>query len=153
MNSTDVHAEELYQCVMAFKTRTFRHQFNFLESKLGSLNLKEVSILMHLGQRGTCKMREISSALNLALSTATSVVDRMVKARIAKRERTDNDRRVVLVSLTQKGKELTALMQEEAIRLYGIMLRRLTDAEQSTLVELFKKMTPAENEYEYEEHE
>ena len=145
MDPTETRAGELYKCITAIKTRTMSRQFNFLKSNLGSLNLKEVSVLMLIGERGTSNMRSIAASMNMALSTATSVIDRMVKGQLVKRERTDNDRRVVLVSLTGKGKELTAMMQEESISIYAAMLRRLNENEQSTLIELFTKMAPAQD--------
>ncbi len=145
------YSEELHRYVTAFKVETFERQFNFLASKLGGMNLKEVSILMLLDTAGVSKMRSIAKSLNLPLSTTTSVVDRMVSNHLVRRERTDSDRRVVLVSLTEKGAALNELMKTEAIKLYDIMLGRLSDGEQEELLRLFKKMVTGDKDIDHDE--
>ena len=141
MKDIEERSKKLYNYVTTFKGEILRLQFSFLESNIGSLNLKDLSVLMLIGRIGSCNMNCIAENLSLALSTTTSIVDRMVRNKLVKRARTEKDRRIVLVSLTEKGREIDSLIYTKAIHFYNLMLSRLTVEEQKSLLHIFKKMT------------
>ena len=62
-------------------------------------------------------MNEISHKMNLDTSTMTRVIDKLVRDQLISRERQEEDRRIVVLALTQKGKN-AALQLNESIRKY-----------------------------------
>ena len=53
-----------------------------------------------------CIMKDIIESLNLLASTATRQVDMLAKQDLIKRDVAESDRRKVILSLTEKGKQL-----------------------------------------------
>jgi DNA-binding MarR family transcriptional regulator len=68
-------------------------------------------------------MSELAVARNVALNTATSLVDRLVAAGLLERRSDPNDRRVVRVVTTAKGRTLVERLR--SVR--GAAIRRLLD--------------------------
>ncbi|AOT73020.1 MarR family transcriptional regulator [Geosporobacter ferrireducens] len=62
-------------------------------------------------------MNEISHKMNLDTSTMTRVIDKLVRDQMISRERQEEDRRIVVLELTEKGKDV-ALQLNQSIRKY-----------------------------------
>lgn len=62
--------------------------------------------LQWLEELGDITIGELSNRLYLAFSTTTDLVDRMEKNELVKRVRDENDRRVVVVHLLEKGERI-----------------------------------------------
>lgn len=60
-------------------------------------------VLLCLALRGPQRMSEIAKLLVVGLPSATALIDRLVALKLVKRRKEPNDRRVVLVELTQNG--------------------------------------------------
>ena len=61
-------------------------------------------ILKTLQKRGRLTSREVADALDCTPANATGILDRMERDELIARERSDDDRRVVFIRLTSKGK-------------------------------------------------
>lgn len=59
-----------------------------------------------LGKRGRMKMSEISEKMGLSNSTVSGIIDRLEQRDIVKRVRSEEDRRVVYVFLSDKAEEI-----------------------------------------------
>ena len=71
------------------------------------LTTNQLSILFQLRQQHSLTMGELSKNLEIELSNATQMVERLHKMEYIKRSPDTRDRRVVRISLTNKGKEIT----------------------------------------------
>jgi len=69
--------------------------------------------LLALPAEGAMSMHELSSAMNLAGSTMTRVVDQLVIKELAERAPDEEDRRIVRVTLTQRGREVRKEVERE----------------------------------------
>ena len=89
---------------------------------------------------GPVSMGELSRGLNVPLSTATRIVDWLVKNRYAERSDDPDDRRVVRVELTRSGKEtyhsIHAFIREKIERALG----QFTADERATFLSLLNKV-------------
>lgn len=70
----------------------------------GGLNEKELIIIIYIGQHENVKMSDISENIEAPMSTLTSIVDKLVERKYLTRDHSDEDRRVINVSLTLNGK-------------------------------------------------
>lgn len=73
--------------------------------------------LLEILKSGSLTMNELSDRMNLDSSTMTRVIDKLVRDELINRERDEADRRIVLVALTEKGKE-AALMLNSSVNEY-----------------------------------
>lgn len=73
-----------------------------------ALSRQELFTLMILDRMKEVTMSRLAGQMNFPMSTATGIVGRLVKQGYIERNRSDTDRRVVLIVLTGKGKELVS---------------------------------------------
>ncbi len=69
------------------------------------LTISQSVTLSSLGYKRSCKMSELAQSISMNMSTLTPVVDSLIQKRLVLRRRSKDDRRVVLVQLTEKGKK------------------------------------------------
>jgi DNA-binding MarR family transcriptional regulator len=96
---------------------------------LAKVTTEQYGVLTNILDRGSVSMSELAIARNVALNTATSLVDRLVAAGLVERRGDPGDRRVVRVVLTARGETLMERLR--AIRRAAIrgVLDELSDEE------------------------
>ena len=109
------------------------------------LNMSDLGVVLFLGERGTpAKMSDIAAHLDSRLSSAGTIVERLIRDGLADRARIDSDRRLVLVALTEAGRALHQEVVAVQRRHCQAMLDALDDdAERETLVALMAKLAAA----------
>jgi len=137
-------ASELFSYLDQFMYHFIVTQSNSLDTPWGTLSHQEEKVIRVLGLNGPCIMREIADPLGLALSTATGVVDRLVKKNLVHRERSDEDRRIVKVKLTKEGEKIYENKKMGFMKLCEKMLSSLTAEEQRIYLALSKKISQSE---------
>lgn len=101
-------------------------------------------ILMLLSQNvDPLTMSELSSELNVPMSTATRIVDGLVRGGMAERVNDVNDRRVVRVGMSKNGRELYETGIAYNKQRFARLLKDFTDEEQAELLRLMNKLFDA----------
>lgn len=77
-----------------------------LEMLSSDLTVAQLRTLLILHTDGPSRMSHIASVLDVALSTATGIVDNLVKKEMVAREDDPHDRRLVICKLSPAGQEL-----------------------------------------------
>jgi MarR family 2-MHQ and catechol resistance regulon transcriptional repressor len=108
-----------------------------------SLNVQELRVVEFLGSEGPRMMRELAEYLTVAVNSITSIVDSLEKKDFVRRQRSEEDRRVIRVELTEAGREIAASLMEVNMRLFRTMLGALTEEEQDIFMVLFRKIARA----------
>ena len=80
-------------------------------SEIKDLSITEIHTIDAIGTQGNRTMGEIAHDLRITVGTLTSAINRLIKKGYAERSRTEEDRRVVLVSLTERESMLIKYMQ------------------------------------------
>ncbi|WP_274649353.1 MarR family winged helix-turn-helix transcriptional regulator [Paenibacillus humicola] len=97
------------------------------------VNRSELTALLVLHFRGQLTMSALASHLGVPLSTATSLVKRLVRKELVDRRQSAKDQRVMLVELTGEGLELA--MQVKAV-MDGMLARIQSALSQEELEQL-----------------
>ncbi|MBE3576122.1 MAG: MarR family transcriptional regulator [Limnochordales bacterium] len=98
-------------------------------------------VLQMLGRCGRCgglTMGALQDRLGLAASSVTELVDGLVEAGLAVRERSPNDRRVVLVRLTENGFEVLNKSWEYRLQLLQAAVHPLAPEQLRSLLEFLE---------------
>ena len=106
--------DELIESTLQLTDKAFRDLFPILPKEWLSLDLTmpQLKVVLLLFTNGPERMGTIASALGVSLATATGVVDRLVEKDMVTREGDPNDRRIVLIRLSDKGEQIiTGLWQ------------------------------------------
>lgn len=77
----------------------------------GELSFSQYLILQTLLGKEAMQMNELALTLGVSKANVTGLVDRMVRARLLERMRSDEDRRVVFVTLSAKGHRVAQRLQ------------------------------------------
>ena len=109
----------------------------------GGFNEKELQVIVFVGENTNVKMTDISGNLNSPLSTLTSVVDKLVDKKFLTRVHSAEDRRVVNVSLTSKGKNAYKTFLNRKDNMAEKVLSLYTIDEQAVFIEFLNKMSGA----------
>jgi DNA-binding MarR family transcriptional regulator len=86
---------------------------------------------------------ELARSVLLSSGGMTSRIDRMEQAGLVRRLPDPNDRRGVLVELTDTGHEVIDRAIDAHLELYGRLASVLTSAERKTFIDLMRKQTRA----------
>lgn len=112
-----------------------------LIASLGSLSMQELNVLNIIGDTEPCIMSDIAKQAVLSLSSVTVIVDKLVKAKLVKRIRSEEDRRVVRGSLTDEGKKIYHIQIDHMHGVLRKILNLLAIEEQESFLKIFQKIT------------
>lgn len=105
-----------------------------------SMSKTEIICLLWMGRHEEVIMRDIAAFLDIPLSTATGVVNRLVKNGYVDRFRSDTDRRVVVIRLTEKGVSVVQEAKSTVSHYLKLVTEILTEEETTQLLHIFKKI-------------
>lgn len=101
----------------------------------------QLTVVKMLEQMGDLSLSELSDAIRAQNSTMTGIVDRMEREEIVERVRSTEDRRVVRIHLTEKGKKLASGIPVEPLFIFRAALESLTTNETRELLKTTTKIT------------
>jgi DNA-binding MarR family transcriptional regulator len=112
-----------------------------VRAELGGITVNQMQALHAIAQRGPVAMGTLAGCLQSAsLSSATQLADRLVKLGLVERSADPEDRRVVRLGLSPRGRELLERMESAWKEGVGEALAGLSDAECATLVRLLERV-------------
>lgn len=114
------------------KNRAFRH--------LTALTITEIKTIYAIGNDEPKTMKEIAETLDVSVSTPTTTINRLIKKRYATRFTGVEDRRQVLVKLTNEGKRMYEEIQRIKIETTEFVLRMLNQTELEFLRNILEKV-------------
>jgi DNA-binding MarR family transcriptional regulator len=143
MSLLDRHVNDLRDLV-----EDILYQFRLVDAAAANgphaeLSCKELGVVEYLGDSGPRMMRELAEFLLLAVNSVTSTVDNLEDKGIVRRQRSEEDRRVVRVELTDAGRAAYKAAVAEKLRLLRSMLEALTEDEREIFMVLFRKIARA----------
>jgi DNA-binding MarR family transcriptional regulator len=107
----------------------------------------EIFTMLLLDRNKEVTMTELVEYINSPMSTATGIVDRLVKGGYIHRGRSETDRRIVVLRLTEAGSELIKDFKDVILKYLKVILDDLTEEEKQFLMGIvFKVMNKLQNE-------
>lgn len=105
-----------------------------------NVTVAQAYTLLAFPKESSISMNELSEAKKLANSTMTRITDNLVKKDFVFRQKDQDDRRVVRVGLTDKGKELQTIIKKEQEGLLIHLMENIGQQEQKNLVAILDKV-------------
>ena len=96
--------------------------------------------LLAIDERGPVTLSELAQAIYLSPSTVVGIVDRLEREGFVQRERSKVDRRVVFITITEKGKEFAAKAPSPIQEQLASRLEQLPVEEQMQIAESLDKV-------------
>ncbi len=130
-----------YQLRLSQAFLPIMHIFHHLAGevvKLTDFSLAQYRVLMLVYRHGSLSIGELKNYLNIAQSTASEIVDRLVHQKVLHKEKDARDRRVTLFSLTPGSKKIIQQHLASITNIYREILEPLSEQEQEKLVAGFE---------------
>jgi DNA-binding MarR family transcriptional regulator len=124
-----------------FMHRSMRGWSHFAKST--GLSMPQFSILMQLHHRGGCALSQISERFDISNAAASQLVEKLVQAGYLERTEDLSDRRVKMLSLTEKGHSFVEQGIQERHRWLDKLVSNLTTEEKAKVSEALSILTKA----------
>lgn len=102
---------------------------------------RELFLIAFVGDQETAIMKEIAEHLDVPMSTATGIVDKLVQKKIVKRAYSETDRRTVQILLDQEGLSVYNELSGMRLDMAHKVLDELEAYETDQFIRLLEKVT------------
>ena len=110
------------------------------EEKYKNITTNDMRVIEAIGVGRPKNMTAVAKELGVTTGTLTIAVNSLVKKGLADRVRSEEDRRVVLVSLSQKGVEIFKQHQQFHEKMINGVVEQLTEEEKVVLEKALKNL-------------
>jgi DNA-binding MarR family transcriptional regulator len=125
-----------------FFAEYFRRTTNSIIDKKDDISFLELKgLAAFIDENREYSVSEISNLIHLPLPNITSIINRLEKKKIVKKQRDNKDGRIVRVALTSKGKKLRYGFMQRRVQEVKGLLDRLTVQEQNELLNALEAAT------------
>lgn len=97
------------------------------------LTYNQYKTLLSLSDMGPCTLNTLSKDLDVATSSASQMVDRLVAMGLVQRSQAHGDRRSIVLKISVEGEQLLDKVREDIVRRYQHLFRHLGASEQANL--------------------
>ena len=111
--------------------RCFRAIYKFKQAKVRQfgLNFDAIFLLQFLRRNSPSTMGAISRELQMPISTATRMVDRLIAKDVISRKKDPKDKRIMLVSLEPEGEHMVQAVEDNSFDIISENLTSFDTAE------------------------
>ncbi|MDZ4816822.1 MAG: MarR family transcriptional regulator [Verrucomicrobiota bacterium] len=106
----------------------------------GNISISQYTLLSFLNQDESRNMSQLAQLMGHTTAAATGLIDRMVEAGYVERFHSTEDRRKVLVRITQKGVGVVQAVQNDISKNLGEVMKVLSADEQEYWLAIYRKV-------------
>ncbi len=96
--------------------------------------------LRYIHKAGTCTSTELSEVFDVKKSAITAIINRLTEKELIKRTRDEKDRRVIYLTLSEKGKALFEKTEEKIHKLVESIITSFDEREIVSFIETYEKL-------------
>lgn len=110
------------------------------EGEFKDLSITEIHTIEAIGMYEARSMSEVAKDLRITVGTLTTAINNLVKKDYVERKRVEEDRRVVLIQLTKRGKLAYRVHDKFHKDMIRATIEGLSEQEEQVLVESLEKL-------------
>lgn len=104
------------------------------------LTYNQYKMLLTIYDKGSCPLNLLAKELQIAMSSASEMVDRLVNLGFVYRTVDEENRRQVVIYTTEQGEELIRELRRGIVDNYRKLLERLPERDRERLVQSFEAL-------------
>jgi len=104
------------------------------------LTYNQYKMLLTIYDKGSCPLNLLAKELQIAMSSASEMVDRLVNLGFVYRTVDEENRRQVVIYTTEQGEELIRELRRGIVENYRKLLERLPERDRERLVQSFEAL-------------
>ena len=112
------------------------------------ITLPQLRVLVLASRPGSLNATGVAEALDVHLSTASRICDRLVQGGLLDRRDRPEDRRQVELTLTEDGRQLLSKVTDHRQAVFGRILRRMDSDGRRALIDALTEFINAAEDYE-----
>ena len=120
-------------------SRIMKEQMSY-DSELVHLSLLQLQVLIYLKKHPSSQMTDIANAFKIELPSATSLITKLTKLKLASRKTDPKDRRFVRISITTTGDALLQKAMKTRSEKITSSLEYLSEEEKKSLLSILQKV-------------
>jgi DNA-binding MarR family transcriptional regulator len=97
-------------------------------------------LLRYIKKKAKCTSTELASMFGVNKSAITAMTNRLVKKGLIQRMHNQNDRRVVYLTLTERGNEWITETEEKIHKLVESFITKFSEEEIETFIQTYEKL-------------
>lgn len=114
---------------------------NLIRMEIGdTVTCEQHYTMRYINQVTSCTSSELAQVFGVNKSAITSIINRLFEKELIQRTRDEKDRRVIYLTLTDKGKNVFFKMEERIQRLVESIINKFDDTEIQTFLTTFEKL-------------
>lgn len=117
-----------------------RHVGIFTSNIAGNLTPQQFAVLARLGETERVSQNELGRQTAMDQSTINGVVQRLLARGLIAKEKSETDKRMILLTLSGAGREALAAVMPSARKISSETLAPLTRTEQQRLLDLLRRL-------------
>jgi DNA-binding MarR family transcriptional regulator len=133
------HLEWMFFSTLRRMNQTLDTHSRELERRFG-LTLPQLDVLWAVANHGTVPVGQVASQVHLSKATLTSIADRLVDHGLLIRERSETDKRQVMLSITEKAREILEQRPHPFADEFSARLDELEHWQQTQLLSSLQKI-------------
>lgn len=106
----------------------------------GIISLPQLTILEYLQRKNNCIMSDIAELISVSMSAATGLADRMIKNGLLKRSRSGEDRRIVKITITSKGRRVAKSVMQHRAKMIKRMFGKISASDRKKYLKILEKV-------------
>ena len=126
INILNEAGENIFEMTMAFKTKFFNLH---LLSKSCEVPPSQIRVLFYLKGHGEITMSTLAHNLHISRPNLTPIIDKLLEDGYVERNANTKDRRILLISLSEKGWKFLEEMNKMVIENFKERIKSLSDEE------------------------
>ncbi len=108
-----------------------------------SLTIAQVKSLFYIYNEGTVNFRQLAAAMKVTPSNVTGIIDRLVEQSLVSRTENPEDRRMLMLRLTEKGEVLINNLRERRQSQMSLILSKMTKEDLEMIQKGFSLLSSA----------
>ena len=138
MNKSTITINELL--VQLFNDILQIEEKSLKEGIISDLSITEIHTIEAIGMYAEKSMSEVAQILKITVGTLTTAINKLIKKEYVERKRIEEDRRVVLVKLTKKGKLAYRIHEKFHHDMVNTAIDVLSEEEEEVLISSLDKI-------------
>ena len=122
--------------------RVTQHMSQQLRSYFGRLNLTfpQALVLTVLGEEGAVPISVLAERTGSANSTVSGIVDRLEKLGLARRQRSEVDRRVIYVEVTDQYRDLRSRAKTDVVSYFNALMEAMSPEDRTMVAAALRRL-------------
>lgn len=119
-----------------------RLNLSYSESKYGNVNpyKGQSRCLLFLDRNGSINQKDLAEQLSVRQSSVSDILSKLEQKGFIKKTPSDKDKRITLISLTDKGKEEVVRIRKDRAKAHSEMLTDLNEKEKESFFTILQKI-------------